>query len=307
MNIALWTTRFREYLKACNRAERTAHSYGLETRRLCLFLQSLGIESLSQVKRDDVVAYRAHLRECTHRGRLLSASSQAYRLSAVKSFMRFLVRERFLAYDPAADVELPKVPEVLPRAPLSDREMQRFLDSCTGNNPVDIRNRAMLEVLYSTAIRNTELRSLTLESVDLGQQLLHLHATKRMRSRVVPLGDEATEWLRTYMERARPQLLRDPQVTIVFLSTTGRQIERAKLAIIVRDMARQTGLKKPVTPHLIRNCCLTHMLKNGADLRHLQELAGHASLKTMQRYIRIETTDLRKVLERCHPREKRHR
>lgn len=305
MNIPLWTMRFREYLKACNRAERTAHSYGLETRRLCLFLQSLGIESLSQVKRDDVVAYRAHLRECTYRGRLLSASSQAYRLSAVKSFMRFLVHERFLAYDPAADVELPKVPEVLPRAPLSDREMQKFLDSCTGNDAVEIRNRAMLEVLYSTAIRNTELRCLTLESIDLGQQLLHLTASKRMRSRTVPLGDEATAWLRTYVERARPQLLCDPLTPLLFLTTTGRQLDRGQLCDIVRALARQAGLKKHVTPHLVRNCCLTHMLKNGADLRHLQELAGHASLKTIQRYTRIETTDLRKVLERCHPRERR--
>lgn len=304
MNVTLWQARFEEWLRGRHRGERTVRNYVGELRPFFEFLASLGIDTLANVRRDDIEEYRNHLHHLTWRGHRLQPGTQANRLTAVKMFMRYLARARFIAFDPAAEVEVPRLPQTLPRVPLTERETVRLLESCTGNNPLDIRNRAILEVLYSTAIRNTELRSLTLDAVNLhAGQVRVLGKGRKMR--MLPLGEHAVAWLRDYLDRARPRLVRSRDQRVLFLSYRGHPLERGALAKLIAALARRAGFDKTVTPHLLRNCCLTHMLKNGAELRHLQEMAGHASPETTQRYTRVEVTNLRRVLQRCHPRERR--
>jgi integrase/recombinase XerD len=164
----------------------------------------------------------------------------------------------------------------------------------------------MLEVLYASALRNAELRALKVEDVDAAEQILRIREGKGGKSRVVPLGDEAMAWLEEYLSVVRPQLCPGPEVPWLFLTRFGTRFAHAtNLGDIVTAAARAAGLTQPVTPHTLRHCCATHMLARGAGLRQLQIFLGHSSLSSTQHYTTVELSALRKVLQRCHPRERR--
>jgi integrase/recombinase XerD len=306
MNLALWQGRFREYLEVRNYSPRSRDGYVGELRCFFAFLESLGVESLGNVTREVIEEYRGHLFERrTARGKRLSAGSQIGYLCHIRVFFRYLLREGFVAIDPTAGVELPRRHVSMPRTVLSEQETERVLDSADGKDPVGIRNRAILEVLYCTAVRNSELRDLLLDHINLETGELHVRSGKGRKSRRLPLGEEAVTWLREYLAHARPHFVRKAEERHLFLTMHGGPLERGSLAKLVKAIAKKAGLKKPVTPHVLRHCCATHMLRNGAGLRQLQEILGHDSPQTTQRYTRLEVSDLRKVLERCHPREKK--
>ena len=164
----------------------------------------------------------------------------------------------------------------------------------------------MLELFYGTALRNSELSHLTTDQVDLPNRELRL-VGKGGRARVLPLGETAAHWLGLYLVRGRPRAQGgQPDANrLVFRTLHGQPYDRGRVAKMVRQAARAAGIKKRVTPHLLRATCVTHMLRHGAGLRSLQELLGHESLDTTQRYTRLEVSDLRRTVERCHPRERR--
>lgn len=307
MDVALWRARFREHLQLGQYSPRTVAGYLGELPALFVFLADRGVESLTSVTRELVEEYRAHLFYLQSRGRRLSSTTQNRRIHAVKTFFRFLSREDFLLIDPAADVDPPRTPAALPRVLLSERETARVLEAPDVSTALGLRDRAILEVLYGTAIRNSELSALTLDAVDLARGELRVYHGKGGKSRVLPLGEEAAVWLEAYLVQARPQLVRRPGEVLVFVTWRGLRFTRGAMAELVRRAARDAGLKKEVTPHVLRHCCATHMLHHGAGLRHLQELLGHASVATTQRYTKLEMSDLRRVLRRCHPRERGER
>lgn len=305
MNLGLWQTRFRDYLEARNYSERTIEGYVAGLRPFFEFLACMGIDSLGGVTRDVVAEYSTSLYAREYRGRRIAASTQAMCLCRLRVFFRFLEREGFVPMDPTGGLELPRVaPRTLPTM-LSEQEAVRVLEAAPGTTPIDVRNRTMLEVLYCTAIRNSELRSLTLDDVDLEAAELVVRCGKRRKARRLPLGEEAVAWLRDYTDHARPHFVTAPAERLLFLSLRGGPLRRNTLSTIVRDIAKRAGLGKRVTPHVLRHCCASHMLRRGAGLRQLQELMGHESPHTTQRYTRLDVSDLRKVLERCHPREKK--
>lgn len=304
MNLALWQSRFGEYLALRNYARRTVASYTGELAPFFAFLDTLGVPGLGDLTRDHIEEYRNHLYYQRYRGRPLTASTQSYRLHAVKAFTRFLARERFLLIDPSLDVELPRVPKTMPRNLPSEREVERVVEAPEPSERLGIRDRAIIEVFYCTGIRSRELRDLKLDQVDFeGRQLRVLG--KGSKTRMVPLGDEALDWLREYVERVRPHLVQTAEQTLLFLTVRGKRFHRGPMARIVRMAGRKAGIKKVVTPHVLRHCFATHMLAHGAGLRQLQELLGHESPETTQRYTRLEVTNLRHVVQRCHPRERK--
>ena len=305
MNPALWKSRFKEYLELRNYSPRSVDGYTAELAPFFRFLEAQGVESLAALTRETIEEYRTHLFEASHRGRRLSAATQAHRLSTIRVFTRFLAREHFIAIDPSAGVELPRVPQTLPRHILSEDEAERVVETSAGVGPLDVRNRAILEVLYCTAIRSQELRDLRLDDLALDRGELCVRRGKGAKGRVLPLGEEAIAWLKEYLARARPYLVRSSAQALVFLTYRGNRLGRSELARMVRGIARRTGVKKAVTPHVLRHSCATHMLRHGAGLRQLQELMGHASPESTQRYTRVEVSDLRRVLQRCHPRERK--
>lgn len=298
-----WKARFETNLLMRGLSPRTVEGYTAELTPLLEFLHQRGVSRLTSVTRDDLEAYRQHLFTAEYRGKRLGMGSQARRLRAVKAFFAYLTHEDMLLVDPAAHLQHPKVPKTLPRYLLSEVETEKLLLAPEITTPLGIRNRAVLETLYATGIRNTELRELRTGDVDLERLELYVARGKGGKSRRLPLGEEAAAWLEDYLLNARPVLAGPGSGEVLFLSVRGRQIDRGRLAIIVRKTAVSCGLEKKVTPHLLRHCCATHMLRRGAGIRQLQTLLGHSNLGTTQRYTRIDIADLHTAVTRYHPRE----
>lgn len=304
VNVELWRRRFGEHLLLRGRSERTLEGYLLETRLFLGFLKERGVEAVSDIGRQDVDAYRLRLHHWRKpNGEPLTLSTQTAKMCAVLGFLSFLHEERFVLVNPGHGVKLPRVPDTLPRALLDEDQVLQLLQAPDTATPLGLRDRAILELLYSSAIRNTELRLLEVQDLDLHQLEARIHNGKGRKGRVVPVGEPAAAALTGYLRHGRPWLVRDPNTTVLFLNSWGRPLSCELLAELVRERAVSAGLPGRVTPHVLRHCCATHMLRRRAGLRHLQELLGHASADTTRRYTRVEISDLREVHRRCHPRE----
>jgi len=262
-------------------------------------------EDLSQLSYGDLSAYQTWLYYTETRkgeGKPLSLNTQAMRLSAVKGFFRWLFKEGILFHDPAASLAQPKQRDSLPRTILTDKQTLSLLNAPHVKTPLGLRDRAILELLYATGIRNEELRSLKLQDVE--REAAQARITgKGSKDRVVPIGRIALNWLSLYLQDARPKLVRLPDTGLLFLSKRGRKITGLNLGDLVRRYAKKAGLPDTITPHALRHTCATHLLRAGADIRHIQALLGHSELSTTQVYTRVEIGDLKKVHRLYHPRE----
>jgi integrase/recombinase XerD len=304
LDLRLWQARFRDYMNITKGwSPRTVEAYSSELKPFFHFLERQGLTNVSRLTRTHLESYRQELFYLRVRDKPLARSTQSLRLTSILGFIRFLFRENYLLLDIAARFELPKIKETLPRTVLSEREALQLIEQPDINTPLGIRERAMLELFYGTGMRNSELRLLQIDQVDLERGLLRIDHGKGNKARVVPLGEEALVWLEEYLIKVRPQLVRSADQTLVFPGLLAREIPRGALAVLVRRLARKAGIEKVVTPHVLRHTCVTHMLRRGASVRHLQSLLGHACLNTTQRYTRVEISDLAKVIEQFHPRE----
>jgi integrase/recombinase XerD len=303
----LLKARYLERLKVQGYSSRTIESLEAHVR---FFLEYAGKETkaqdLSELSRDDLSAYQTWLFFSGYRRnpeRPLSLATQAGRLSAVRGFFRFLFKEGFISADPSASLERPRRPKRLPRSILSDQHTLALLKAPNTGTPLGLRDRAILELLYATGIRNEELRTLKLADVDRERGQVRVTG-KGKKDRVVPVGRIALNWLMQYLETARPYLLEGCDTGHVFLSKHGRPLTTGNLITLVDKYAKKAALPGHVTPHALRHTCATHLLREGADIRSIQELLGHASLATTQIYTHVDITDLKKVHAAFHPREK---
>ena len=299
-----WRQRFTDFLRTRGFAERSIESYGRSTQAFLQFLEQRGLGQMANLTRTLIEEYRLSLfSQKTRQGKPLSLKSQALHLTAVRRFVRFLFRHDYLLVDVAQDLEMPRVPRTLPRNLLSERQTIGLLEAPDVSTVLGLRDRAILELLYATGLRNQECAALLLEHLEEPNQCLRVVKGKGGKTRVVPLGDEAELWVQEYLQKARPKLLRRPGEQHVFLSSRGKPIGRGTMAALVSRWAKKAGLPH-ATPHVIRHCVATHMLKRGANLRHLQAFLGHSCVSTTERYTQVEVSDLSKVVRRCHPRER---
>ncbi len=300
----LWCERFAEHLRLLNRSQATVYGYTLETRLFLKLLAERGLKDVSEISREQIHAYRLHLHnQRKPNGEPLAVRSQSCKLGAVLCFVRYLYTEQFILSNPARDVKLPKAPDTLPPELPTEEQVEQLIETPDVETPLGLRDRAILEVLYSSAIRNAELRALTIEDVDLHRLELRVRCGKGSKGRALPLGEPAALWVEAYLVKSRPWLLRDADNEVLFLNSLGRPLRRESLTDLVRVTAENAKLPMKVTPHILRHCTATHMLARKAGLRQLQKLLGHANLSTTERYTRVEITDLREVFLRCHPRE----
>jgi integrase/recombinase XerD len=255
------------------------------------------------VRAETLSAYQTALyAEEKRNGERISVQTQCNRLTALKAFFGYLWREGKLLINPAAQVQLPRVRRKLPRANLTPREAIQLIEAAGTRTPLGLRDRAIIEVLYGTGVRNAELRQLTLS--DLGERTLTIRGGKGGKDRVVPLGKISAAVVSDYLQQARPQLAKKDGVFNLFLTKNGRPMGTLAVIKVVERAARSAGIKKYVHPHLLRHACATHMLRGGADIRHIQKLLGHASLQTTQLYTLVEIGDLKTVHRLYHPRER---
>ena len=257
--------------------------------------------TVGAVTEDDVTAYIAHLRES---GR--APSSQKRALVAVRSLHRFLAEEQEGRIDPAAEVEVPRVPRGLPKA-LTEAEVSRLLSAVEGADAVARRDRAILEVLYGTGLRISELVGLSLPDLDLDAGLLRAFG-KGAKERVVPVGRYAVAALVDWLAPAgRPELepdrwARRDDAQALFLNRRGGRLSRQGAWMVVKRTGERAGLTGHLSPHVLRHSCATHMVDHGADIRTVQELLGHASISTTQVYTLVSTERLWSVYRDAHPR-----
>lgn len=235
-------------------------------------------------------------------------SSISRKLSAIRGLFRFCRMEGLLEYSPADSLFSPKLPKKLPVV-LRPAEVEHFLESINESDPLGLRDRAIFEMLYGSGLRSEEVISLKIDEVDFEEDQVRVTG-KGKKTRIVPVGEIAIYSVREYLEKARPELLlnnsgeKPTDSGILFLSARGNPLATSDIRRRTTKYVRKAAVKSGTTSHVFRHCFATHLLEGGADLRAVQELLGHASISTTQRYTHVSGAHLRKVYEQAHPRAK---
>lgn len=288
---------FLEYLTVeLGLSANTRQAYERDLRLFCKTLGFKNSDALVNVSREQITGYMTQLKE-----KGLAAATIARKLAAIKAFYRFMTAEGYMDSNPAEVVEAGTKGIKLPRV-LSEDEVVRLLNQPDITTAEGFRDRTMLEVLYATGMRVSELINLTLERVDLNMKYI-IAFGKGSKERIVPLGSVAAEFLQHYLEKVRPKLTHAGRNTnIVFLAFGGHELTRQRFWQIIRAYGRKANINKALTPHILRHSFATHLLDNGADLRSVQELLGHSDISTTQIYTHLTNKRLRDIYAKAHPR-----
>jgi integrase/recombinase XerD len=311
MNLtADWQALRQQFLEAG--AVRGYSAQTLSSRQYCLtrFLvwceeRGLALDDLTQPVLE---RYQRHLHHAVKaNGAPLSLAFQQQLLLAVKAFFRWAVRSRRLQANPAADLELPKLPKRLPRTWLSSAEIAQLLEHVAIYGEIGQRDRAIIETFYSTGLRRTELATLTLHDVDAAQGVVFVREGKGAKDRVVPIGERALAWLQKYREDVRPTWLCGRDNGRLWLRPDGRPLTAHQLGDRMAKLIREAGIDKPGACHIFRHTMATQMLEGGADVRYLQAMLGHAQLSTTAIYTQVAIGQLKAVHAATHPAAKLQR
>ena len=269
-------------------------SYQRDLWRYAVWLNGRGLE-LVQADRAELQAYLNWRLE-----QQLKSSSTSRLLSCLRGFYRFLLRERYLDVDPTLNLDNPRLARPLPKT-LTENEVERLLAAPDCYDVLGLRDRAMLEVLYASGLRISELVGLQLEQVNQRLGVTRV-VGKGDKERLVPVGDEALRWIEKYLHSARPELVRSTREEALFLSQRGQQMTRQAFWYRIRRYAVESGIDKPLSPHVLRHAFATHLLNHGADLRVVQMLLGHSDLSTTQIYTHVANHRLQSLHQEHHPR-----
>ncbi|SPF46337.1 Tyrosine recombinase XerD [Syntrophobacter sp. SbD1] len=272
----------------------TIAAYSNDLRHFQNYLRQSGISLWQEVSRDSISGYIQKL------GISLSARSRARRLAALRTFFRFLLKEGLTDGNPALLVHFPKLGPQLPKA-LSSAQIESLLAQPDPSKPLGQRDRAMFELLYACGLRVSELAELQLRQVVLEPGYLTVMG-KGEKERLVPMGELAAESLKAYMEDGRLKLLKKDSIPEVFVNSRGQTISRQGVWKIIKTSARKAGIALNITPHMMRHSFATHLLENGADLRSLQAMLGHADIATTQIYTHVARERLKEIHRKYHPR-----
>ena len=275
--------------------------------RLGLFqkwCEERSLEEISEITRPMLESYQRFVsRQKNRKGEPLQALSQWNRLVALRSFFAWLVKRRILIFNPASELELPKLPQAFPREVLSIEEAEAILEQPNLESPLGLRDRALLECLYSSGIRRNEIKKLEIKHVDLAEETLLILQGKTRRDRLVPLGKRACLSMQSYLSQARPELQRKTKRknSFVFLTSQGNPMGCDSISQRIRHHMKAAGVEKKGECHLFRHSMATLMLKNGADIRIIQEILGHAKITTTQIYTHLTIDHLKAVHDSTHP------
>lgn len=289
---------FQEYLTVeLGLAKNTQLAYMRDLRLLMKSLQLKADEELLQVSRQQLIAYLVRLKQ---EGR--AASTVARKLASIKAFYRFLTAERYIRRNPAEVLEAASRGLHLPKV-LSVQEVERLLDEPNLGTLDGYRDKTMLELLYATGMRVSELVNVPMKNVDMKMQYVIVMG-KGSKERMLPLGRTALQYLEHYLSVVRPQLLHGkPDAAVeLFVTGWGGPMTRERFYEIIVAYGKSAGISKRVTPHMLRHSFATHLLNNGTDLRIVQELLGHADISTTQIYTHLDVERLREVYDKTHPR-----
>lgn len=276
-------------------SKNTLEGYRRDTARLIDYLRDKKIRHIQDVRKDTLAAYVFYLKK-----QELSPASIARRISSLKGFFRFLCLEDYIEDDPSLNLESPKLAKKLPRV-LSEKEISSLLEKKDISKPMELRDKAILELLYASGMRVSELANLNYHQVDLDLAFVRCIG-KGNKERIIPLGSAAVQAVREYLKVIRPRLLKKVSEEALFLNHHGQRMTRQGIWKIIKKQALLTGVNRAITPHTMRHSFATHLLANGADLRSVQELLGHSDISTTQIYTHLTKKKLREIYEKTHPR-----
>lgn len=290
-------------LTAWGRSPFTIRHAKYDLLRLCRYLEPEGLDSVEDLSREVLEDYQQELAfTLTAKGNPLSLRTQEKRLCNIKVFTRYLASQDYLIDDPGRYIQLPKQPRRLPRRILSSGDIKKMMAACDMQTTMGYRDRVVLEILYDTGLRRLEVARLKLADLDLDSGVI-LVTGKGDKQRVVPISQRVCELIKAYLIGIRPDSINGADPGDLFLNPHGKPINAHLIWQIVKRCARLAGLKAGVTTHTFRHTCATHMLKNGAPIRHLQEMLGHESLESTQIYTHVTINDLKKIHTQYHPSE----
>ena len=291
-------------------AANTRRAYEEDLAEFTAFLRRKNIDEMHSVRQQDITEFLLGQRKPgvtalgNSRPQGLSARSVARRLAAIRMLFRFLIREKLLLVDVTQNIDTPKLWQSLPVA-LDYHGVEALLAAPSTRTKLGLRDRALLELMYASGLRVSEVSKLTLSDMNLEAGFLRV-VGKGNKERIVPVGKQAAEWLHRYIDEARSALIRNGHTRAeVFLSSRGTALSPKTIWLSIKKYARKAGISKNVTPHTLRHSFATHLLDNGADLRVIQEMLGHADISTTQIYTHVDQHRLKEAHYRFHPRSGR--
>jgi integrase/recombinase XerD len=277
-------------------------------RAFCQWCATNEIRLAIQIGKSEITQFQTYLYDYRktglrvgENGQPLSIRGQQMRLCAVRVLFSWLTKNGYIPANPTTDMEMPREERRLPKHVLTHREVDDLLKRINTRHLVGLRDRAILETLYSTGIRRSELIGLQLHDLNREGGLLRVNQGKGRRDRVVPIGQQAVRWIDRYLAEARLRWVRDTNHQTLFLTTRSTALSENRTSQMVRHYVQQANLGKVGSCHLFRHTCATVLLQNGADIRHIQQILGHASLETTQIYAHVMITDIKRVHDRSHP------
>ena len=300
--LALWRDAYFEALKSRNYAQGTIEGRIDALKMFLSWAADRELKLAGQITRPILETYQRWLwRYLRPNGKSLSWTTQRAKLGTLKDWFRWLTRQNVLLHNPASEIEMPRMEKRLPKEVLSQTEVERLLAVPDLNDPLGIRDRALLELFYSTGMRRTELCCLEMSDLNTERRTIHIRKGKGNKDRMVPVGQRAIQWLERYLKEVRPRLSLDTRTLALFLTGYGEPFNPDVISRMVTDWMEKANLVKRGSCHMLRHTCATHMLEGGADIRYIQQLLGHAKLDTTAIYTEVSIKQLQEVHARCHP------
>jgi len=272
----------------------TLQSYRRDIEQYFSYLQEINLQNISNSNKTTVIAYLLYLQK---KGRATSTISR--NLASIRSFYQYISKNKLIDHDPTAELESPKVEKKLPQI-LSPEEVELLLEQPQCVDLKGYRDKAMLELLYATGIRVSELIQLDLQDVNI--DMAYIRCNKGTRERMIPIGSMAINALKEYLSKARPMLVQNDEEKALFVNINGKRLTRQGFWKIIKQYKNKAKINKDITPHTLRHSFAAHLLENGADLRSIQEMLGHSDISSTQIYAQIAKNRIKEIYKKTHPR-----
>ena len=276
-------------------SKNTLESYGRDVRKFLTFLEEGHIETVHEIKYENILDFLSSFKK-----QGFSDTTTVRTIVSIKQFFKYLLLEKIIKEDPTSQIHTPKMKKSIPGV-ISLEDVEKVLASPDENTPEGLRDLAMLEVLYATGIRVSELINLKLNEVNFEMGFVIVYG-KGSKERIVPMGEEAQEKLKTYMEHSRSTLLKQKDCKELFVTRRGKGMTRQGFWKLIKNYALKANITKPISPHTLRHSFATHLLERGADLRTIQIMLGHSDISTTQIYTHVENERLKEIHKKYHPR-----
>lgn len=300
--ITLYMLKFLDWAEVKNMSKDTVTRRRMALKKFIHWCHERDLQQPQEITKPILERYQRHLYYYRkENGQPLTFGSQHAMLSPIKSFFKWLTQENYLLYNPASELELPKKPRRLPKTILHIDDIEHIINQTNKDSDEGIRDRAIIETLYSTGIRRAEVTNLTIYDIDIRRHTLMVREGKYQKDRLLPIGERALYWIEKYRLTIRPGYVTGHDSGILFLTDNGEKFKRGTLSNRIKRYITKAGIDVQGSCHLFRHAMATHMLENGADIRFIQAMLGHADLSTTQIYTQVSIEKLKQIHAATHP------